>query len=435
VPALLVAVAALAGCGGHGQRVVAEFTSARGLVENADVRVGGAVAGRVSGIELTDAGRARVTMELHDGLGAVRRDAVAAIRPVDLLGDVYVDLSPGHDPEPLRGVLGVGRSSNAPRLDELLASFDGPVRTGLQALLVEGGRALEGRGDDVARAAVELRPALRASDGVLRELGAQNAALGRLVADAERTTSRLAREPRDVQGTVDGLARTLRATARRGPQLDRALRGLPATLRRVGATARALDATAGAAVPLASDVRAAAPGLAGALGELPPFLRALRAASGDLRPTLRALRATLVGGAPALAGLDSGLGALDGISAPLDRLLAAGQAAAPAISEGFFVNFADQGAEPGRQPFDPFADPRRDYWRGAAVMSCEAFGVKVAPGCLAKVLGPRPKGSDPSVLDPSGVRPPGVTPQGVRPPGVTPPKPALGHALDFLLKP
>ena len=51
--------------------------------------------------------------------------------------------------------------------------------------------------------------------------------------------------------------------------------------------------------------------------------------------------------------------------------------AAPAISEGFFVNFPDQAAEPGNQPFDPFADPRRHYWRGAAVMGCETFGVKI----------------------------------------------------------
>ena len=29
---------------------------------------------------------------------------------------------------------------------------------------------------------------------------------------------------------------------------------------------------------------------------------------------------------------------------------------------------------------------RSAYWRGAAVFSCEAFGVPVRPGCLTKAL-------------------------------------------------
>ena len=36
--------------------------------------------------------------------------------------------------------------------------------------------------------------------------------------------------------------------------------------------------------------------------------------------------------------------------------------------------------------FDPFAEPTRAYWRGAAVFTCETFGVPVAPGCLTKAL-------------------------------------------------
>jgi hypothetical protein len=60
--------------------------------------------------------------------------------------------------------------------------------------------------------------------------------------------------------------------------------------------------------------------------------------------------------------------------------------AAPGIAQGFFVDFPDQADESGKQPFDPFADPRRAYWRGAAVFSCEAFGVPVAPGCLNRAL-------------------------------------------------
>jgi hypothetical protein len=60
--------------------------------------------------------------------------------------------------------------------------------------------------------------------------------------------------------------------------------------------------------------------------------------------------------------------------------------AAPALATGLFVHVAGQASEPGRQPFDPSTDSRRRYWRGAAVMSCETFGLKVEPGCLTAAL-------------------------------------------------
>lgn len=365
----------------------AEFTSARGLVERAEVRLGGAPAGSVERIALTDRGTARVTLRLHDGLPSLRRDATAAIRPVDLLGDVYVELSPGGAAEPLDGPIPVARTSNAPRLDELLATFDDPTRAGLRALLAESGRALGGRGGELGRAAIALRPALEAADGVLDELADQNAALGDLVVDTERAVTGLARRDDDVRGAIGGLDRLLAATDRRRTELDRGVAGLPALLRRARSTSRRLAATAATARPLAADLGAAAPPLAAALDELPPFTAGLRRAAGDLGPTLAALRGTLTDGAPALRSLAAGLGSFTAIAPELDGLLAIVQRAAPAISEGFFVNFADQGAEPGTQPFDPFTDPRRTYWRGAAVLSCEAFGVPVRPGCLADVPG------------------------------------------------
>jgi virulence factor Mce-like protein len=390
--ALVGAAGVLAGLAGFltrgpsGEHVIAEFSSARGLVVGADVRVGGGIAGRVSSISLTGDGRARVQLALNGSMRPPRADATAAIRPVDLLGDVYVDLWTGRAARPLRGAIPVARTSNAPRLDEVLAAFDEPVRTALGLVLAESGRSLGAHGEDLGRAAIELRPALQASDAALRELSSRNAQLERLVAGAERASGGLAARADDVQGLVSGLQRTLSVTAGRSADLRRGLAGLPDTLKRVRGTASALAGTARAARPLAQDLRATAPSLAGALRELRPFLVRLRDAAGVLRPTLAAARTTLTAGAPALRALDDALGRLGGIAPAVDRLSAAVAPAAPKISEGFFVNFADQGAEPGKQPFDPFADPRRNYWRGAAVFSCEAFGVPVAPGCLDKVL-------------------------------------------------
>ena len=383
---LLLALLAVAGCGGADGTYSARFVNARGLVAGNDVRVAGAIAGRVREVRLARDGSADVRFALDDRRAAPRSDAAAAIRPVDLLGDTYLALSPGRAAAPLRGPIPVQRTSNAPRLDELLDAFSPRVRAGLHALLVEGGLALDRRGDDLAATAVELRPALTAADRVLGELGGQRAALARLVPRAERAASQLAGRDDDIGPLLDGLARTLRATSDAATPLDRGVAGLPATLRRVRGTATELDRAAAAATPLARELRDAAPALTGALAQLAPLLDRVRGATSDLRPLLRSTRTLLVRGEPTLAGLAGGLRATRAAAPDTAKLTDALVPAAPKIAEGFLVAFPDQAAESGKQPFDSTADPRRAYWRGAAVLSCEAFGVPVAPGCLTRVL-------------------------------------------------
>lgn len=376
----------LAGGGGDGARYAARFANARGLVAGNDVRVGGAVAGRVREVRLAPDGSAEVVFTLDRADAAPRADATAAIRPVDLLGDTYLSLSPGRAAAAQRGPIPASRTVNAPRLDELLRTFSPAVRDGLQALLVEGGLALDERGGDVARTAVALRPALEAADRVAAELDGQNASLARLVPSAERAAGQVADRAADLGPLLDGLARTLDATARRGDDLDATLAALPATLTRVRSTAGALGRTARAARPVAVTLRDSAPALAASLRQLRPFVVRLRATAVTLRPVVRLARRTLAGGAASLPKLDRAVRTLLAAAPQVRALTGAVAPAAPGIAKGFLENFPDQAAEPGRQPLDPFADPRRRYWRGAAVMSCEAFGVPVRKGCLDDVL-------------------------------------------------
>lgn len=391
VVALLAAAAGVLGIerltrGAEGQRVVAEFADARGLVVDADVLIAGAKAGRTERIELTARGTARVTLRLHDGLEAPRADAKAAIRPADLLGDVVLDLSPGAASSPLRGEIPASRTVNAPRLEQVLETFDEPVRDGLRALFVEGGRALAGRGADLAQTLVALRPAVTATDDVLRELGSQQASLESVVADAGRAVRGLASTSSEGERALVGLERRLGTVAAEREPLRAGVRDLPDTLARVRETTGTLTATVGRVTPLADDLRALTPGLRTAAARLRPFARQASRAQ-DLKPTLAALRTTLGDGRGTFTSLTAGLQGLTAIAPSLDATAAAFEEAAPAISKGFFVNFADQGAEPGRQPLDVFADPSRNYWRGAAVFSCEAFGVPIEPGCMAKAFG------------------------------------------------
>lgn len=376
-----LAIVAIAAAGGDGDyKVQAEFTNARGLLPGNEVRVLGAPAGSIEEIELTDRGTALVTMSLHGGLPRPRRDAVAAIRPVDLLGDIYLSLSPGNAREELEGPIPPSRTSNRPRLAELLGTFRAPQRAGLQAMLVELGRALEARGVDLNRAVVELRPAFQATDELMRELGSQNTDLRRLVADAGRAAEQVAGRRRDLEDLVENFAATFDATAANAVALGRGLERAPQTLEQVTTTAGRLERAAGEATPLAAALRDAAPGLTLSLERLDPFLRQATPAIENTLPVLRGLDAVLTSGGPAAADLRAGLDAARRAAPDLAGGTDVLEAAAPGISEGFFQNFPDEAEAAGKGEYPNARD--RNYWSGAGVMSCEAFGVPIAPGCM-----------------------------------------------------
>jgi virulence factor Mce-like protein len=448
---LLLLVVLVAGCGG-GRQVRAEFTSARGLVEGNDVRYAGAVVGRVDAIALSRRGTALVTLSLHDDAPAPRTDATATIRPADLLGDTYVAYTPG-TAAPLHGTLPASRTVAVARLDDLLSTFDPDVRAALRALLVESGVALDRRGEDLGRLTVALRPALAAADGTLSELSRERAGLRDVIADAERATGPLARRAGALGDTVDRLARVVDATGTRTAALGTGLDGMPSTLRRLRATTGELTGTAVAARPLAAQLGAIAPELGDVVAGAPALLARARTTVRAANPALGSLRRLLGEGRGTLVDAGRGLRTLAAEAPDTARLAALIARAAPGIAQGFFDNFADQAAEPGDQPFDPFADPARAYWRGAAVFSCESFGVPVEPGCLRRFLGLPPGGARREHAPRRKPRPVRTAAPRVTVPHVAAPKlpaaprlPAVptvvpqvthqvGDLLDFLLRP
>ena len=106
----------------------AEFQSAGGLEDGADVRVGGIHMGTVRSIELPKApgGKVLVRMDLKDkSKSVVRKDSVASIQTEGLVGDQYVEVSFGtKDGAPVRD--GDAIAGEAPlELSALIKKTDG----------------------------------------------------------------------------------------------------------------------------------------------------------------------------------------------------------------------------------------------------------------------------------------------------------------------
>ncbi|MFN2611805.1 MAG: MlaD family protein [Solirubrobacterales bacterium] len=381
--------------------VKAEFEDAFPILAGMNLRESGAVAGSVRTVELTDHGTAMVTLSLNEGTEPPRSDASVAIRQQDVTGDSYVSLEPGHAPAPLGdATIPVSRTIVAPRFDDLLNSLGDKERVALRLLLVETGKALEARGDDVNQAVLELRPGLQATREALSEIASQNGSLRTLVGDAERVTGQAAPHSAQLAGLVDSLSVTLGETAAHSQALDRGLAAAPQTATQAQHTLARLRRTAVAAAPLARALGEGAPDLAQSLRRLGPFLGDTRIALRHLQPTLtqttgvlRQARPTLqaapkhVVTAPfELAGsVDDLLRALLGNEDVLKTLFGADAYGNPPGNRDD-VGLGSIAVEGGNQSGYPGNDPARNFLRAVVIPSCEAFGLKIAPGCLLEAI-------------------------------------------------
>jgi phospholipid/cholesterol/gamma-HCH transport system substrate-binding protein len=81
----------------HGYRFNASFLEATQLAQEADVRISGVNVGKVKTIDLADDGRTNAEIELDDQYAPMPKDSRAILRQKTLLGETYIELTPGTD--------------------------------------------------------------------------------------------------------------------------------------------------------------------------------------------------------------------------------------------------------------------------------------------------------------------------------------------------
>jgi virulence factor Mce-like protein len=382
---------------GGGATVRAEFDDVYPLLPGMHVRVDGAIAGQVNSINVADDGEAIVTMRLFDGTSPPRADASAAIRQQDITGDSYVALDPGTDAKPLGDtMISNQRTIVAPRFDDLLNSFDEPVRQGLKLILIEVGKGLERRGDDLNGAILALRPGLEAANEALTEVRSQNAALRSLITDAEAVTSQATSRTRQLGQLIDSLSTTLTTTAQHSDGLDAALEKLPETAADTREVLAQLTRFSTDARPLAQTLADSAPDLAVTLRRFGPFLDDAKATMDAVGPTLNLVENLLVKSLPTLRAAPDRV-----LTAPLDIAAAAGAVldtliGEPDLQKALFsadgygsgpkakddVGLGAVAVEHGDQQGYEGNDPQRNFLRAETVLTCETFGQPIRPGCL-----------------------------------------------------
>ena len=114
-----------------GYRVQISFPEATTLAQEADVRVAGVPVGKVRKVEVGDGtNRTVATVEVERRYAPLRSDAQAVLRQKTLLGETYVELTPGRTARelPEGGRLANARVKDTVQLDEIFDALDPATR-------------------------------------------------------------------------------------------------------------------------------------------------------------------------------------------------------------------------------------------------------------------------------------------------------------------
>ncbi len=286
----------------QGYRINAEFNQAITLATQSDVRISGVNVGKVVSVGLDrKTGLTRAVIEIDSQFAPRPADTRAILRAKTLLGEAYIELSPGTpSASKLRDGATLPPAQIAPtvQLDQILSTFDPATRHAFQVWQQQEGIALTGRGEDLNAALAELYPFATNVDRVLAVLRNQSVATSTLLRDTGAVFSALSSSPSQLRGFITNSNKVFAATAAQDVALANTVRAFPAFLVQTRATINRVARFATSTKPLIDEFQPAAEQLSPALEEsvaLAPELRSLMVNVGPLTAAAKT-------GVPALEG-------------------------------------------------------------------------------------------------------------------------------------
>jgi len=311
-----------------GYRFKVSFPEATQLAQEADVRISGVPVGKVKTLT-PRAGRTLAEVELDERYAPVPSDARAILRQKTLLGETYVELTPGHEnAKPLaeNQTLKLSSVADTVELDEILRAFDPKTRAQFQTWMVAQAQSLSGRGQDISDSIGNLAPFEEETTNLLRVLNRQEGAVSGLISNTGEVLGALTERGDQLQGLITNGNRVFETTAQRNRDLQAVFQALPTFERESQQTLQDLTRFARNTDPVVDELRPAAreltptlidlqglaPELAGLFRELGPLitaadrgLPAVRRVLNDLVPVLGQVDPVLRQVNPALYGLSN----------------------------------------------------------------------------------------------------------------------------------
>jgi phospholipid/cholesterol/gamma-HCH transport system substrate-binding protein len=272
-----------------GYRISVNFPNAVTLAQQADVRISGVTVGKVIKSEVDEQngkirGLTKVTLEIKRKYAPIAKDTRAVLRQKTLLGETYVELSPGHrgpkDDSTIHegGSLPDGQVAETVQLDQIFRAFDPTTRKAFETWMQQQGVAFDGRGQDLNDALGNLTPFAENTDKLLAILNNQSVATRKLVRNTGVVFNALTARDGQLTDLITNSNRVFQTTAARDQQLAAAFRAFPTFEDQSRSIAVRLTQFANDANPLIDQLRPAARQLSPTLisaARLAPNLKSL----------------------------------------------------------------------------------------------------------------------------------------------------------------
>jgi virulence factor Mce-like protein len=275
--------------------VSANFNEATQLADTADVRISGVTVGRVTKT-VESKGLTHVTMRIQARYAPIPRNTEAILRQKTLLGETYVELTPGNRSTgalPDGATLGNTQVKPTVELDEILRVMDTRTRRDLQRFVTGLAASVQGKGQTLNDALGNLAPFSDQTTQMLQVLDTQRSAVRKLVRDTGVVFGSLAERQGDLSGLVRSGDRVLATTARRNSDLAEIVRILPTTMMELRPTLVQVEGLSRDAGPVVRALRPAARDLGPSLTDASALAPDLRALFGDLDRTYTAAKTAL----------------------------------------------------------------------------------------------------------------------------------------------
>jgi phospholipid/cholesterol/gamma-HCH transport system substrate-binding protein len=263
-------------------QVTVPFTEASQLAEQSDVRISGVDVGKVENIELGSNGHESVALlNIDDKYAPLPRGTRAMLRTKTLLGETYVELSPGSKNEPplLDGAeLPAAQVAESVQLDEIFQAFNPETRRAFQEWMQEASVAIEGQGQNLSYAIGNFEPTFTEFEGLFRVLNSQKLAVSKLFSNGAKTFEALRGREGELANLIRSSNELFKTTAGRDQDIEALFRAFPTFLDESRLTVNRLQGFATNADPLSKQLVPVAEQLSPTLikfGELAPEAKKL----------------------------------------------------------------------------------------------------------------------------------------------------------------
>jgi phospholipid/cholesterol/gamma-HCH transport system substrate-binding protein len=168
----------------QGYEVRISFTDADQLATQADVRIAGVSVGKVVSKSLDPQGnRTIATIEMDNKYAPIHEDARAILRMKTILGETYVQLTPGTPNSPAvpdGGLLPRGQVTNAVALSDIFGALDPKTHAAFQTWQQQLTKAIQGNDQNLNDVIGNLPQFAADASDILKVLDAEHGAVVRL---------------------------------------------------------------------------------------------------------------------------------------------------------------------------------------------------------------------------------------------------------------